>query len=127
MAVEKYRVLPNTKTADRNHPDTYTKETRKTRKVVGIKRFEMGVYIILLFMIALCAFYVLSLKMEAYQLQSEIVSLESDIATTESEIHELNTEVTDLRSYDRIYEKANDLGLDLDNSNVKVVENYDQN
>lgn len=127
MAVERYRVFPNTKPSGR--PDGYTKEkeTRKVRKVVGIKRFEMGVYLVMLILIAVCAFYVLSLKMEAYQLQSEIVSLDSDISVTESEIHELNTEVTDLRSYDRIYEKANDLGLDLDNGNVKVVEKYGKN
>lgn len=126
MAVEKYRnVLPNTKTTDKN--DTYAKETRKTRKAVGIKRFEMAVYLILAVIITLCAFYVLSLKMEAYELQTEITNLEGDIATTENEIGELTTEVTDLRSYDRIYEKANDLGLDLDNRNVRVVERYDEN
>jgi cell division protein FtsL len=123
MAVEKYKVLPNRKTADQ---DTYAKEIRKTRKTVGIRRFEMMVYLILSIIIAVVAFYVLSLKMDAYQLQSEVVNLEGDIATTENEIGELNTEVTDLQSYDRIYEKANDLGLDLDNGNVKVVERYDK-
>lgn len=127
MAVERYgNVLPKT---DRKEQTTGTpsKQTRKSLKVVGIKRLEMMVYLTLFIIIAACAFYVLSLKMESYQLQSEVTQLENEITTTQSEIDELNTEVTHLASYDRIYEKANDLGLDLDNGNVKVVENHDQN
>src|SRR5699024_11190488 len=58
--------------------------------------------------------------MEAYELQTEKMQLENEIAIKEGEISELKTEVTHLASYDRIYEKANELGLDLNNGNVKV-------
>lgn len=97
---------------------------RKRSKVVGIKRLEMSVYIILVVLIAAVSIYVLSLKMEAYNYQSEKSSIEQTIAVKNGEIDELNTEVTYLASYERIYEKAQELGLDLNNSNVKVVEKY---
>lgn len=98
--------------------------TRTKTKVVGIKRMEMAIYIALVILIATVSIYVLSLKMEAYNYQSDITSTEQTIDVKNGEISELKTEVTYLASYDRIYEKAQELGLDLNNSNVKVVEKY---
>lgn len=127
MAVERYRqAIPNTKPNDRSQTESKP-ETRTRKKIVGIKRTEAIVYITLLIMITVAAVFVLSSKMEAYELQSEITNIESEIATKNGEIDELNTEVTHLASYDRIYEKAAELGLDLDNSNVKVVERHGKN
>lgn len=127
MAVERYRqAVPNTKPNDQSRVKS-NPETRKKSKVVGIKRGEAIVYLTLMIMITIAAVFVLSSKMEAYELQSEITNIESEIATKNGEIDELNTEVTHLASYDRIYEKAAELGLDLDNSNVKVVERHGKN
>ncbi|GAB3069496.1 cell division protein FtsL [Salinicoccus sesuvii] len=120
MAVERYQqTLP--------HPQIEQEqihETRKAKRVIGIKKFEALAYLLLMAMIAAAAIYVLSLKMEAYALQAENTQVESEIVVMEGEISELKTEVTDLASYDRIYEKANELGLELDNGNVKVAEKY---
>lgn len=127
MAVERYRqAVPNTKPNDQSRVES-NPETLKKSKVVGIKRGEALVYVMLMIMITIAAVFVLSSKMEAYEMQSEITNIESEIATKNGEIDELNTEVTHLASYDRIYEKAAELGLDLDNSNVKVVERHDKN
>lgn len=124
MAVERYRqVSPETKSFEDIQRDS-GRGTRVKRKVVGLKRTETMIYLVLMFVIALVAVFVLSLRMEAYQLQSEITNIESEIATMNGEIDELNTEVTHLASYDRIYEKAGELGLELDNGNVKVVERH---
>ena len=124
MVVERYNeVQPTHKTTPRTDSQ---KKTRTRAKVVGIKRLEMAVYIGLVILIAVASVYVLSLKMEAYNYQSEKSSIEQSISVKEGEISELNTEVTYLASYDRIYEKAQELGLDLNNSNVKVVEKYGQ-
>lgn len=127
MAVEIYRqTAPNTKTNDQSQVKS-NPETRTKSKVVGIKRGEAIIYITLIIMITIAAVFVLSSKMEAYELQTEITNIESEIATKNGEIDELNTEVTHLASYDRIYEKAGELGLDLDNGNVKVVERHGKN
>ncbi|MBY8909667.1 cell division protein FtsL [Salinicoccus roseus] len=120
MAVERYH-----QTLPRPHTEQDPAQgTRKASRVVGLKKFETLVYLMLFALIAAVAVYVLSLKMEAYSLQTEKTQVESEIAVMEGEIGELKTEVTDLASYDRIYEKANELGLDLDNGNVKVAEKY---
>lgn len=127
MAVERYRqAVPNTKPNDQSRVES-NPETLKKSKVVGIKRGEALVYVMLMIMITIAAVFVLSSKMEAYEMQSEITNIESEIATKNSEIDELNTEVTHLASYDRIYEKAGELGLELDNGNVKVVERHGEN
>lgn len=127
MAVERYRqAVPNTKPNDQSRVES-NPETLKKSKVVGIKRGEALVYVMLMIVITIAAVFVLSSKMEAYEMQSEITNIESEIATKNGEIDELNTEVTHLASYDRIYEKAAELGLDLDNSNVKVVERHGKN
>ncbi|MCG1008636.1 cell division protein FtsL [Salinicoccus sp. ID82-1] len=120
MAVERYhQTLPRPHTEQEQ-----IHETRKARRVIGIKKFEALAYLILMTLIAAAAIYVLSLKMEAYSLQTQNTQVESEIAVREGEISELKTEVTDLGSYERIYEKANELGLELDNGNVKVAEKY---
>lgn len=127
MAVERYRqAVPNTKPNDQSRVES-NPETLKKSKVVGIKRGEALVYVMLMIMITIAAVFVLSSKMEAYEMQSEITNIESEIATKNGEIDELNTEVTHLASYDRIYEKAGELGLELDNGNVKVVERHGKN
>lgn len=120
MAVERYQqTLPRPQIEQEQ-----IHETRKASRVIGIKKFEALAYLLLMAMIAAAAIYVLSLKMEAYTLQAEHTQVESEIVVMEGEISELRTEVTDLASYDRIYEKANELGLELDNGNVKVAEKY---
>ncbi|MFC3419781.1 cell division protein FtsL [Salinicoccus hispanicus] len=120
MAVERYQqTLPRPQIEQEQ-----IHGTRKARRVIGIKKFEALAYLLLMALIAAAAIYVLSLKMEAYTLQTENTQVESEIAIREGEISELKTEVTDLASYDRIYEKANELGLELDNGNVKVAEKY---
>lgn len=124
MVVERYNeVHPTHKTNPRADSQ---KKTRTRAKVVGIKRLEMAVYIGLVILIAVASVYVLSLKMEAHNYQKEMTELEQSISVKNGEISELQTEVTYLASYDRIYEKAQELGLDLNNSNVKVVEKYGQ-
>ena len=123
MAVESYRrnVMPEPQV----EPKAREKSGTRTRtRVVSLKKAETLVYLTLFVLIAAAAIFVLSLKMEAYELQTEKTQLENEIAIKEGEISELKTEVTDLASYDRIYEKANELGLDLNNGNVKVAEKY---
>ncbi|MGO1922568.1 MAG: cell division protein FtsL [Jeotgalicoccus sp.] len=122
MVVERYTEVNPAKKVYRE-TDSQPK-TLKKAKLVGIKRMEMAIYITLAVLIAAVSIYVLSLKMEAYNYQNEKSSIEQTIAVKNGEISELNTEVTYLASYDRIYEKAQELGLDLNNSNVKVVEKY---
>ncbi|UXU82953.1 cell division protein FtsL [Mammaliicoccus sciuri] len=126
MAVE--RVYPNYRLDEWQEPqlEPQKKKVNKT-KVVGISRIEKVVYISLITMIALISIYMLSLKMDAYNNKTQIAELDSKIEQQQTTNSDLKTESMKQSSYERIYEKAEDYGLKLNNDNVKVVRSDAQN
>ncbi|MEB8206658.1 cell division protein FtsL [Mammaliicoccus sciuri] len=126
MAVE--RVYPNYRPDEWQEPqlEPQKKKVKKTR-VVGISRIEKVVYISLITMIALISIYMLSLKMDAYNNKTQIAELDSKIEQQQTTNSDLKTESMKQSSYERIYEKAEDYGLKLNNDNVKVVRSDAQN
>lgn len=78
-------------------------------------------------LIAAAAIFVLSLKMEAYELQAQKTQIENEIATKEGEISELNTEVTNLASYDRICRKGHRTWTGSGQWKCGVAEKYGKN
>lgn len=126
MAVE--RVYPNYRPDEWQEPqlEPQKKKVKKT-KVVGISRIEKVVYISLITMIALTSIYMLSLKMDAYNNKTQIAELDSKIEQQQTTNSDLKTESMKQSSYERIYEKAEDYGLKLNNDNVKVVRSDAQN
>ncbi|MCJ1777781.1 cell division protein FtsL [Mammaliicoccus sciuri] len=126
MAVE--RVYPNYRPDEWQEPqlEPQKKKVKKT-KVIGISRIEKVVYISLITMIALISIYMLSLKMDAYNNKTQIAELDSKIEQQQTTNSDLKTESMKQSSYERIYEKAEDYGLKLNNDNVKVVRSDAQN
>lgn len=126
MAVE--RVYPNYRPDEWQEPqfEPQKKKVKKT-KVVGISRIEKVVYISLITMTALISIYMLSLKMDAYNNKTQIAELDSKIEQQQTTNSDLKTESMKQSSYERIYEKAEDYGLKLNNDNVKVVRSDAQN
>lgn len=120
MAVE--RIYPNYRPDEWQEPQLEPKKKKVTRtKVVGISRIEKVVYISLITMIALISIYILSLKLDAYNNKTQIAELDSKIEQQQTTNSDLKTESMKQSSYERIYEKAEDYGLKLNNDNVKVV------
>ena len=78
-------------------------------------------------MIALISIYMLSLKMDAYNNKTQIAELDNKIEEQKTTNGDLKTESMKQSSYERIYEKAEDYGLKLNNNNVKVVRSDAQN
>ncbi|HWO95089.1 MAG TPA: cell division protein FtsL [Bacillus sp. (in: firmicutes)] len=56
-----------------------------------------------------------------YAINSDIQALESKISSQERANNELKLQVVELSTYERIWAKAKELGLDLNENNVKVV------
>jgi len=126
MAVE--RVYPNYRPDEWQEPQLEPQKIKvKKTKVVGISRIEKVVYISLITMIALISIYMLSLKMDAYNNKTQIAELDSKIEQQQTTNSDLKTESMKQSSYERIYEKAEDYGLKLNNDNVKVVRSDAQN
>ncbi|PTE34817.1 cell division protein FtsL [Mammaliicoccus fleurettii] len=126
MAVE--RIYPNYRPDEWQEPQLEPQKKKVTKtKVVRISRIEKIVYISLITMIALISIYMLSLKMDAYNNKTQIAELDSKIEQQQTTNSDLKTESMKQSSYERIYEKAEDYGLKLNNDNVKVVRSDVQN
>ncbi|HWO77856.1 MAG TPA: cell division protein FtsL [Bacillus sp. (in: firmicutes)] len=59
-----------------------------------------------------------------YQINKDIGQLESEIIQQERKNQDLENQVSELSRYERIMEKAKELGLKLDENNVKLVEGH---
>jgi cell division protein FtsL len=57
-----------------------------------------------------------------YAVNADIQSIESKISSQERVNNELKLQVVELSTYERIWAKAKELGLDLNENNVKVVQ-----
>lgn len=95
---------------------------QKREYIIRFSLIETITYIGLVLMIVISLLFVLSLKSNSFDMQSEKTSIENEIYMKQGEISELKTEVNALASYERIYEKANELGLSMNNRNIRVVE-----
>ncbi len=119
--LERLKTAPNT--APSHQPAPESKPIIRTRQhKVGLSLTEILTYGGLVLIIVISLLFVLSLKSNSFDMQSEKTSVENEIYVKQGEITELQTEVNALASYERIYDKAAELGLSMNNRNIRVVE-----
>ena len=97
----------------------------KTKKVIIPNGLTLGakvLYISFALFIAFFAVKIISTQADIYAVNRDIVSVESKIENQTKENKDLTDQVSELKTYDRIWEKAKKLGLTLKDQNVKVVE-----
>lgn len=125
MAVEKiYEPYEETQhnSIPKQQPQSKPETRTVTKKVVvQLTRFEKFLYITLVTAIAVIAIYMLSLKMDAYDTNGKIADLDTKIEKQSSENSAIKSEIKKNSSYQRIYDKAKEQGMSLNNDNVKVV------
>jgi cell division protein FtsL len=66
---------------------------------------------------------IVSTEAAIYNVNKSIENTKTTIQSKNKVTDDLKMQVSELSRYDRIYEKAKELGLKLDENNVKVVEN----
>lgn len=97
----------------------------KKQKKVGrsplITGKEKVLYITFVIAVALVAVSILHTQGQIQTTTIEIQELESEIQGITKENVELKVQVSELSTYERIWEKAEELGLTLNEKNVKVV------
>ena len=102
--------------------DSHLRPKRKRKKQLRIKLGEK----ILLFSFAVFAIYasvtIVSNQVKVYEVNKEIESLQGAIEEQEKYNNDLYVQVQELSSYERILEKAKELGLYLNENNVKVIQ-----
>ncbi|WP_456271627.1 cell division protein FtsL [Bacillus sp. AK031] len=66
---------------------------------------------------------IISTQSSIYKANKEIQIVQSQIEKQEKANSDLKLQISELSTYERILEKAKELGLDLKEKNVKVVQN----
>ena len=91
------------------------------RKKGLITKSEKVLYLSFLAVFVLCALLVLQNQATIQATTHEIQTIENDISEIQKQNTDLTVQVSELSTYERIWAKAKELGLKLDEQNVKVV------
>lgn len=73
-------------------------------------------------LVCIGSIHIISNQSAIYEINKEIQDTEVAIQTQEKSNSDLSIQVSELSQYDRIKEKARELGLELNEQNVKVVQ-----
>ncbi|MEW9050371.1 MAG: cell division protein FtsL [Neobacillus sp.] len=73
-------------------------------------------------MVCFGAVQLISNQAEIYQVNKEIQTLQSQVVEQQKVNSDLEVQVSELSTYERIWEKAKQMGLVLNENNVKVVQ-----
>lgn len=95
------------------------KQILKRGKITLGEKLIVSVFIIV---IAVFAFKIIHVQAQVYSVNQGIQEKQADVDKQVKANEDLSAEVADLSRYERVLEKAKELGLKLDPDNVKVVE-----
>lgn len=110
------QTAPYEKTTIQPKPEKLPKKQRKT-----ITAREKLLYIAFVILVASLSIVILHKQSEIQKTTIEIQKIERQIAEIKEKNEDLKVRVNELSTYERIWEKANSLGLTLKEDNVKVV------
>ena len=112
------------------HPMPHEPQQQPIHKPKKVRKKSFGISGREKFLILVLTVAVIGLAIMSLQIQSEINSvnmdidqLEEKVLTVSNENVDLKVQVGELSTYERIWEKAQELGLTLNEKNVKVVPN----
>ncbi|SER58336.1 cell division protein FtsL [Psychrobacillus sp. OK032] len=95
------------------------KTVQKHKKLLS--KGEKILLICLLAVVTLLAVMIIQTQTAVRSTTTDISQIEKQIDTTSKENTDLSIQVSELSTYDRIWKKAEELGLKLNEQNVKVV------
>lgn len=96
-----------------------SKENKKRQKRFTL--FEKCLFLLFIVVAAYFAVSILHTQGELQTMSMEIQKIETEIQEVSNQNVDLKVRVSELSTYDRIWEKAKELGLTLNENNVKVV------
>lgn len=100
---------------------SFPKKQKKVDKPPLITGKEKVLYITFVIVLAVLAVSVLHKQGQIQTTTIEIQKIETEIQEITKDNVELKVQVSELSTYERIWEKAKELGLTLNEKNVKVV------
>ncbi|MFD1705792.1 cell division protein FtsL [Siminovitchia sediminis] len=98
-------------------------QVQKVQRHVKISPGEKLLFLLLAAFIIFMSVKILSVQADIYEVNKELQEVETAIQNHEKITSDLDMQVDELSRYERVWKKANELGLNLNENNVKVVEN----
>jgi cell division protein FtsL len=93
-----------------------------TKKKLQITFGEKILYLLFTLMVVIGGIVMVSNSAKIYSVNKDISGLEASISTQAKVNADLNHQIMELSTYERIWAKAHELGLMLNENNVKVVQ-----
>ncbi|BAQ10424.1 cell division protein ftsl [Bacillus sp. OxB-1] len=94
-------------------------KTKPSRRIFSVG--ERFLFVLVASLLVLCATTILHTQAQINDTNKEVQLLNKEIEETAKKNMELSIQVKEKSTYERIWEKAKELGLDLNENNVKVV------
>ncbi len=91
------------------------------RKKALITKGEKVLYLSFLAVVVMCALMVLQNQAAIQATTHEVQTIENEISEIQKQNTDLSVQVSELSTYERIWSKAKELGLKMNEQNVKVV------
>jgi cell division protein FtsL len=105
--------------------ETFPDQQQTKKQSKKIKKFlskgEKALLVVVLSVITLLAVMNIQVQSEVRSTSTDTYGLEKKIDATTKENTDLSIQVSELSTYERIWEKAEELGLKLNEQNIKVV------
>ena len=95
----------------------------KVQRHVKIRPGEKVLYLLLAAFIIFMAVKIVTVQAAVYEVNKDVQEMERTIQKHEKVNDDLAMQVDELSRYERVWKKAKELGLNLNENNVKVVEN----
>lgn len=99
----------------------HTPNHQPVRKKSLITKGEKVLYLSFLAVFVMCALLVLQNHATIQATTHEVQTIENNISEIKKQNTDLSVQISELSTYERIWAKAKELGLKLDERNVKVV------
>ncbi|HSJ37190.1 MAG TPA: cell division protein FtsL [Planococcus sp. (in: firmicutes)] len=99
----------------------HTPNHQPVRKKGLITKGEKVLYLSFLAVFVMCALLVLQNQAAIQATTHEIQTIEKDVSEIQKQNTDLSVQVSELSTYERIWAKAKEQGLKLNEQNVKVV------
>lgn len=103
------------------NPQPAIQPNRKHSKKVFTKG-EKYLFVLFVAVVTMFSLMILQTQSAIQSNSQEIRSIEQQITETQKQNTDLSIQVSELSTYERIWEKAKGLGLELHEKNVKVVQ-----
>jgi cell division protein FtsL len=94
----------------------------KVKKLSKVTPLEKILYLMFIFACCFIGTKIVKTQATIFDTNYQIQQMNKDISLQKEQNQELKMKIDELSTYDRIWGKAKELGLKLDNKNVKLTE-----